>query len=67
MRHQPHTAGISAADIERALDRLALEIKAFGPRGRALLPLYARLEDELELLRDAERMMQKVLARLQRL
>lgn len=35
---------IDAVRIEQAMDRLSLEIVAFGERGRKLLPLYEALE-----------------------
>lgn len=33
--------------LERALDLLSVKIEAHGERGRILLPIYIRLEDEL--------------------
>jgi hypothetical protein len=66
LRHDCPKAGTSAADIERALDRLALAIKA-QREGRKLLPLYQRLEEELVHLRAADATMANVLARLQKL
>lgn len=66
MRHSTFPNGVSAADIERALDRLALAIKA-QLEGRKLLPLYQRLEEELVHLKAADATMANVLARLQKL
>ena len=57
---------ITAEALERALDRLALEIKAFGSRGLALLPIYKALEDELERINQDRETMASVLARLKR-
>lgn len=57
---------ITAERIEQALDRLAMEIKAFGHRGRVLLPMYAFLEEELAKIRRDEETMDAVLARLKR-
>jgi hypothetical protein len=65
MKHHAPTSGVSAADIERALDRLALAIKA-QREGRKLLPLYARLEEELAAIKSADDVMAKVMARLER-
>lgn len=42
-----------ADQIDAALDRLAIEIDAFGERGARLLPLYRRLEKEAARL-DAD-------------
>lgn len=67
MKHQAATEGVSAADIERMLDRLAREIAAFGQRGRKLLPLYTRLETELATIRAEEDAMSRVLLRLTQL
>jgi len=67
VKHQPHTAGISAADIERWLDRLAVSIDAYGVEGRKLLPLFARLERELATIRAEEDTLAKAMARLSRL
>lgn len=64
MKHVASATGVSAADIERAMDRLAREIVAFGPRGRKLLPLYERLENELAAIRAADDVMARVMARL---
>lgn len=64
MKHQGATDGVSAADIEWAMDRLAREIVAFGPRGRKLLPLYERLERELAAIRAVDDVMARVLQRL---
>lgn len=65
MKHQGVTDGVSAADLERALDRLALAIKA-QREGRKLLPLYERLESELAAIRAADDVMSRVMTRLKR-
>lgn len=65
MKHHSPTSGLSAADIERALDRLALAIKA-QREGRKLLPLYQRLEEDLAAIKSADDVMAKVMARLER-
>lgn len=65
MKHQPSTDGVSAADIEAGLDALA-RIIAGRRDGRRLLPLFARLEEELATIRAADDVMAKVMARLSR-
>lgn len=67
MKHQAPTSGATAADLERWLDRLAREIAAFGHRGRALLPIYARLETDLAAIRAEEDTLAKAMARLSRI
>lgn len=65
MKHHAATDGVSAADIEEGLDALA-RIIASRRDGRRLLPLYARLEEELAAIRSADDVMAKVMARLSR-
>ena len=60
------TRSVSEQALESGLDRLALEIAAFGERGHILLPLYAALEEELSQMREGRQVMNAVLARLQR-
>lgn len=67
MKHLAATDGVSAADLERMLDRLAREIHAFGPKGRKLLPLYTRLETELATIRAEEDALSRAMARLERI
>lgn len=50
--------------LESALDRLALEIEAFGAEGEVLLPIYAMIENELAAQRAAATAMDSVRARL---
>lgn len=66
MLRPPPYPEVTAEAIEKGLDRLALEIRAFGARGRALLPLYKMLEDELERINQDRALMGSVLARLKR-
>lgn len=55
---------VTADALERGLDRLAIEIEAFGERGSPLLPLYRRLEDELRQIEEGETTLDAVRARL---
>lgn len=55
----------SIEDIERALDRVAEEI-AVHEDGKFLLPIYLRLEEQLELRRRRQSTMDSVMARLQK-
>lgn len=56
----------SLEDIERALDRLALEI-AENPKGKCAIPLYQMLEKQLEIRRQRDATMDSVRARLARM
>lgn len=49
--------------MERALDGLAGIILRYGDRGRELLPLYRRLQNELEEMRADADLMSEVRAR----
>lgn len=55
----------SIEDIERALDRVAEEIAAHED-GRLVLPIYQRLEEQLEIRRRRQSTMDSVMARLAR-
>ena len=59
MRAQP----ITPERIERALDTLANIMVRSGPEGRAYLPLFENLEQELATLRAEEDVMSRVRAR----
>jgi len=52
--------------IERCLDRLAQIMVASGAEGRAYLPIYERLESELEAMRDTDDKMSRIYARVRR-
>lgn len=56
---------LTAERVENALDILA-NIMAGAPKGEAVLmvPLWKRLESELELLRDAEEVVSKAINRV---
>lgn len=49
---------------EEALDLLAEKITGYGERGRELLPMYQRLERELEALRAEDALLASVRARV---
>ncbi len=55
---------ISADRIEKALDKLAGFMVRLGARGPTLLPIYERLEKELEARREVDGKMAAVRARL---
>jgi protein involved in polysaccharide export with SLBB domain len=60
----------SSLEIEACLDRLAQAIEKAGGvacAGAGYLPLYQRLEDELELAEKRERAAQSIQARLRKL
>lgn len=62
MRTEP----VTPARIERALDTLANIMVRSGPEGRAYLPLFENLEQELAKLRAEEDAMSRVRARAKR-
>ena len=65
MKHVTPATGVSAADIERRLDKVAQCIQTLGPiEGRALVPLYQRYEQQLAAVRAADDIMHRVLRRL---
>ena len=57
---------ITAERIEAALDRLAEIMIDLGPEGAACLPIYERLERELELAKSVENKMASVMERARR-
>lgn len=71
MRHRdrvPHSKKIcvevSVEALEKHLDRLALAIDRAGKRGAVYLPIYERIEAELEELRAKEARMERARQRL---
>jgi hypothetical protein len=50
--------------LEKHLDRLALAINRAGKRGAVYLPIYERIEAELEELRATEARMERARQRL---
>lgn len=57
---------ITVDRIEKCLDRLAQIMVASGAEGRAYLPIYERLESELEAMRDTDVKMSRIYARVRR-
>jgi hypothetical protein len=57
---------ITAAVLENCLDRVALLIAESGDKGVVYLPIYERLEAELQALRAREDRMARILARIRR-
>ena len=57
---------ITARELEKCLDRLAHIIDQAGDKGVAYLPLYDRLESELQALRAEEDRMARIRARIKR-
>ena len=74
MRHRhrvPHSkkprVEVSIEVLEKCLDRLALAIDRAGKRGAVYLPIYERIEAELDALRAKEERMTRARQRLKRL
>lgn len=71
MRHRhriPHSqkprVEVSIEVLEKYLDRLALVIERAGKRGAVYLPIYERIEGELDALRAKEERMERARQRL---
>jgi hypothetical protein len=71
MRHRhraPHDkkprVEVSIEVLEKCLDRLALVIDRAGKRGAVYLPIYERIEAELDALRAKEERMERARQRL---
>ena len=71
MRHRhrvPHSkkprVEVSIEVLEKCLDRLALVIDRAGKRGAVYLPIYERIEAELDALRAKEERMERARQRL---
>lgn len=58
---------VTVERIERAMDELALAIDMAGDKGTVYLPIYERLERELQLARQKKTSLASVKMRLQRL
>jgi hypothetical protein len=57
---------ITVAVLEKCLDRVALLIADSGDKGAVYLPIYERLEAELDALKAREDRMARIRARLRR-
>jgi hypothetical protein len=71
MRHRHRTplnkkpnVEVSLEVLEKCLDRVALAIDRAGKRGVVYLPIYERIEAELEILRAKEERMERARRRL---
>jgi hypothetical protein len=71
MRHRHRTplnkkpnVEVSLEVLEKCLDRVALAIDRAGKRGVVYLPIYERVEAELEILRAKEERMERARRRL---
>ncbi|MGV3573728.1 MAG: hypothetical protein ACO1O4_01180 [Devosia sp.] len=60
-------APVTIERIERAMDEVALAIDMAGDRGTIYLPIYERLERELQECRAKQTTLSSVRARLERL
>lgn len=60
-------APVTIERIERAMDEVAIAIGMAGDRGAVYLPIYERLESELQVLRAKRNTLSAVMARLDRL
>ncbi|MNL77287.1 hypothetical protein D3C87_2034340 [compost metagenome] len=60
-------APVTIEDIEFAMDEVALAIDMAGAKGVVYLPIYERLERELQKCRARQSTLSSVRARLQRL
>ena len=63
---RPDINAITSERVETALDKLAQAIVRLGPKGERALPIYERLERELEALRANEAKMAAVYERARR-
>jgi len=55
---------VSVEVLEKCLDRVALAIDRAGKRGVVYLPIYERIEAELEILRARDKRMERARQRL---
>lgn len=60
-------APVTVERIERAMDEVALAIDMAGDRGTVYLPIFERLERELQACRAKQTTLSSVRARLERL
>jgi hypothetical protein len=60
------SVAITVAVLEKCLDRVALLIAESGDKGAVYLPIYDRLEAELEALKASEDRMARIRARIRR-
>ena len=60
------SVAITAAVLEKCLDRVALLIAESGDKGAVYLPIYDRLEAELEALKAKEERSARIRERIRR-
>jgi hypothetical protein len=65
-RSRDRSVAITADVLEKCLDRVALLIVESGDNGIVYLPIYDRLEAELEALKVKEARMARIQARIRR-
>jgi hypothetical protein len=65
-RSRDRSVAITVAVLEKCLDRVALLIAESGDKGVVYLPVYDRLEAELEALKAREDRMARIRARIRR-
>jgi hypothetical protein len=65
-RTRGRSVAITVAVLEKCLDRVALLIAESGDKGVVYLPIYERLEAELEALKAKEDRMARIRARIRR-
>ena len=65
-RTHGRSVAITIAVLENCLDRVALLIAESGDKGVVYLPIYERLEAELETLKAREDRMARIRARIKR-
>ncbi len=58
------SVAVTVAVLEKCLDRVALLIAESGDKGAVYLPIYDRLEAELEALKAREDRMARIRARI---
>lgn len=63
----PRQSLVTVERIERAMDEVALAIDMAGDKGTVYLPIYERLERELQECRAKQTTLSSVRARLERL
>ena len=65
-RRRGRSVAITVAVLEKCLDRMVLLIAESGDKGAVYLPIYERLEAELETLKAREDRMARIRVRIRR-
>lgn len=66
LRHAAPPVGVTVEVLEKCLDRLAEIINEAGDKGAVYLPIYERLDTELEKLKAKDELMARIRARVKR-